>query len=413
MKWKHKIALVFQLILGSFTAGNAQWGPFHYQRDLPASNTGWQEIGLPDDMYRHLQLDLADLRIKGITGTGDTLEAPYLIQWTNALATERQQPFRIINESRRGGDFFATLTSDQQPEIDQIQLSLGNKNFDWRVRLEGSQDQREWFTLTDNYRILAFDESSGKYVFTKLKFPKASYRYYRIRIHEPGNVQLKAATFTEVPVEQPPYRSYPIQQSEIQENKEQQQSRITGSLAVPVPVSRIRLEVIDTIDYYRPLRIDLLTDSTRQESGWKYHYTTVFRGTLSSLEAPVFTFPTTRTQTFRIQVDNHDNPPLRIQPAAIDGLPPRIITRITQAGEYTLLYGWSDATPPRYDITKFTDKIPEVLPEIQPGPERQLRPEAGGASPLLVNRAWLWAVMLVVIGLLGWFAVKMLSNSKL
>ena len=121
------------------------------------------------------------------------------------------------------------------------------------------------------------------------------------------------------------------------------------------------------------------------------------------MEAPVFTFPTTRTQTFRIQVDNHDNPTLRIQPAAIDGLPPRIITRITQAGEYTLLYGWSDVTPPRYDITKFTDKIPEALPEIQPGPERQLRPEEGGASPLLVNRAWLWAVMLVVIGLLGWF----------
>lgn len=412
MMWKPRIALLIGILMNCLPNLLAQWGPFHYQRPLSITDMGWQQIVLPDDIYRHLQNDLSDIRIKGINAAGDTLEAPYLIQWPEEMATLRQQPFRIINESRRGNYYFATLTAEELPEIDQISLDFDNNNFDWRVRLEGSQDQREWFTLLDNYRILAFDGPSGKYVFSKLNFRQASYRYYRIRISNATRINLNAAGYSLLQTTALPYHSYPIKTSAVQDEREQRQTTLSCELPVPVPISQLSLEVMDTIDYYRPLRIDLLTDSTRQESGWKYHYTTVYRGTLSSLEKSVFTFRTTRTYRVKVYIENHDNPPLQLRPGSIAGLQPRIIARFAQAADYGLLYGWPHARAPRYDLAKFADKMPDDLPQVRPGPEVILQPEAEIRSPLVVNRAWLWVVMLVVIGLLGWFSIKMLQSSK-
>ena len=42
----------------------------------------------------------------------------------------------------------------------QIKLSFKQENFDWKVKLEGSNDNKVWFTVVTDYRILAIKNSN-------------------------------------------------------------------------------------------------------------------------------------------------------------------------------------------------------------------------------------------------------------
>lgn len=391
---------------------NAQqsWDDYRFKRKLDLRETGWYRLELPNQLFQHLQANLADLRIKGITSVGDTIEAPYLIDWPRTETTTSPEAFRIINQSRRGNTFFATLAAPEAGVINRIKLDFTQANFDWQVRLEGSTDQRNWFRLLDQYRILSFQDPNGDYQFSTLHFADAQYPYYRIAITSDQTVQLQAANFDRFTEPDITYRSYPIIKQEVKEIRELQCRQIDLRLPWPVPVAQLQLPALDTIDYYRPIRIEVLTDSVRTEDGWKYRYTQAFRGVLSSLEEPVFAFPSVRTYALRIFVTHHDNTPLSLGTPTVMGAAPVITTRITETANYVLLYGDTKAGLPRYDLVRFRDRIPETMPVIQPGPEVRLLPDSVAPGPLLASRAWLWGVMILVIGVLGWFSVGMLRK---
>lgn len=405
-----KIASLALTLISFTTISWGQWGGYHFQRQLSGIDTTWHRIELPNELFQHTQSDLSDLRIKGVTAEGDTIEAPYLLEWPDRSEQLAPETLEIINQSRRNGIFYATLVSEQTDPISEIQLDLTNKNFDWRIRLEGSQDQQSWFTLLDNYRILAFEGPDGKYRFSTLHFAASDYHYYRIAVPTDQHVELEEAS-QRVSLSAPAaYRSYPIAEQQIRENREQQRTEINLELPWPVPVSALELSVRDSFDYYRPIRIEVLTDSTKTEKGWSYHYTTAFRGTLSSLEESRFSFPYQLSRSIRVYVSNFDNAPLHLSQFLIEGQPPVLTVRFTEPADYSLLYGRPDAFPPQYDLVRFADKIPEAPTGLGLGPEVRLRPAIPVQQPLFVHQAWLWVVLVAVIGLLGWYSLRMLSN---
>ena len=171
--------LVILLIVPSLPL-KAQWDQFQYQRSLSGIEDTWHRIDLPNEIFSKLKPDYADIRIMGINAKGDTIEAPYVLEHPIVNPVVEQSPFKLLNQSRKGGLFYITLESPKQQEINRIHLNLGDQNFDWEVQLEGSQDQQEWFSLLKDYRILSVANGHSDYSFTTLHFPNAQYRYYRL-----------------------------------------------------------------------------------------------------------------------------------------------------------------------------------------------------------------------------------------
>jgi hypothetical protein len=88
-----------------------------------------------------------------------------------------------------------------------------------------------------------------------------------------------------------------------------------------------------------------------------------------------------------------------------------LVARFTEPARYFLAYGNRHAGVPRYDIERFAANIPDVLQPLELGAEQALaKPEAAATSPLFKNKAWLWALMVVVIVVLGWFTVSMMRK---
>ena len=88
----------------------------------------------------------------------------------------------ILNASSNAEGYYFTFENLDAKSINEILLDFNEQNFNWNISLEGSQEQSEWFTILDTYRILSISNEQTTYSFTKLVFPLSKYRYYRLRV---------------------------------------------------------------------------------------------------------------------------------------------------------------------------------------------------------------------------------------
>ncbi len=387
----------------------AQWNQYDYRRPLTNVKSNWHRLALPDDIYGSVNSRLNDIRIIKVY-QGDTLEVPYLIKTPSAVS--KKVEFEVLNKTRKGEVFYYTFDVGKEESVDFIELDFRQDNFDLRITLEGSQDQKEWFTIVDNYRILSIRNNLTDYQFTNIRFPKSKFQYLRMSIPSSVDPQFQRASISRQLESDRQVKLHQPVNTSIQNNRENKQTIVKGDLAMPLPISALKIKVDEDIDYYRTVNIEYLRDSFNTEKGWKYNYASIYKGTLSSLENNQFKLTTTVAQRFRAVIENYDNRPLNILGFEAEGEVNELIARFDepQNGDYYLLYGNGKVRTPNYDIKNFKSSIPGNLTEVIPGEAQEISHEHVSTRPLFENQLWLWAEMIVIIGLLGWFSLKMMKS---
>lgn len=410
MKLINKNLLYLIVLLYSSSFG--QIGQYNYKRQINGITDQWHKIILPDEIFEKVAQDQRDIRIFGIIPTQDTIEAPYLLKLKKEQITLKEVAFRTINATHNQQGYYYTFALPEMQTINGMKLDFNRENFDWFIKLEGSQDNSEWFTILDRYRILSIKNSLTDYQFTKVVFPEASYRYFRLSINSPMDPGLHGTKIEQRSMVAGSFREYQLKAAEIYHDKENKRTEIDVQLTIPVPVSRLRIGISSTFDYYRPVTIQYLTDSFKTEQGWKYNYKTLLNSTLTSIEKGEFAFESTTTNKLKIHIQNQDNQPLDIDTIHVRGYVHELWARFTEPATYFLAYGSNRAYRPHYDIQRFNNSIPEKIKTVQLGEEMIISKETITASePLFRNKAWLWVIMSIIIIVLGWFTLKMIKGS--
>lgn len=386
---------------------------YTYKRAVKGGSGEWNKIVIPDELYGKITPHLADIRILGITAEKDTVEAPYILQVTANKTTDKDIRFTAINSVHNEKGYYFTFKLDEAELTNQIDLDIHQQNFDWMISLEGSHDQQEWYTIVDHYRILSIKNSLTDFRFTTLSFPETSYRFLRVCIHEKEKPVLEGIRITRQQSIDGVLKNYSVSQMKTTENQQIKQTEIEVKLPMAVPVNWLKIHVSQTYDYYRPVTINYVSDSVKTEKGWQYIYNTLVYGTLSSLTDNTFHSDAgVITNRLKILVHNQDNQPLTIAAVYVKGYENSLITRLTNGADYFLFYGHPDAATPNYDLVRFQDKIPATIPIATLGEEQVIRQqvETPTTQPLFNNKKWLWAIMILIIVILGWFSLKMIRK---
>lgn len=410
MNLKVKYLFCFNLLVSIIAFGQIE--QYDYQRSINGIKNQWHQIDLPELMYEKVNPSFSDIRIFGITNEKDTIEAPYLLKVGKPIIESETTPFNLLNKTLTKDGHYFTFELANPTTINQIQLDIGEQNFDWKIKLEGSQNQQDWFTIKDNYRIVSINNPSTDYQFTTLNFEAAKYRFFRVLVKTSHVVTLKKAQLALQNKAIVNYISYPIAQQEISNNKQEKTTLIELELAHAVPLSFLKIGVKDDFDFYRSINIQYLKDSIQTEKGWHYQYQNLQQTVLNSLESNEYSFKSTLIKKLRIIIQNQDNAPLSIDSITIKGYPHQLIARFTQPATYYLTYGKKKARIPRYDLQQFLDKIPTTLTTLSLDKE-QLIPKTATpiSTPLFANKWWLWGLMGLIILILGWFTRKMLKET--
>lgn len=397
-----------------FVSASGQIGSYTYKRELTGIRNPWHSVILPDELFSRVQPDLSDIRIYGITEGGDTTEAPYIIANQADTYIEKSILFNPINASDNAKGYFFTYEVPSDAPIDQITLRFGEKNFDWKIRLEGSQDLKEWFTIVKDYRILSIQNEQTEYQFSTLVFPRSKYRYFRIQVTSPGQPNLLSASLLQHETREGQIKSYPLVSWKTEQDKARKQTVIYAELALPVPVSKVELKVKSALDYHRFVELSYLADSVQTPQGWKYIYRTLSSGRISSDSQNEFQFQRALVKKLKITLLNQDNAPLEVDSLIVKGYVSSLSVRFISSGTYLLTYGNPRAEKPSYDIAYFPEKIPANLTALAIGEEQRTdAPAPEKKDNGMAFQVLLWVFMGVIIILLGWFSWRMIQNKQL
>ena len=391
------------LCLKSFS----QTQDFQYRRTLENVSETWHKIILPEESFDKFNPDFSDIRIFGNNKT----ETPYILKTASDRISETAIQFKTINVSNKNADYFYTFELLQAKEINQIKLGFEQENFDWKLDLEASDNQTEWFLIQKDYRILSIKNSQTDYKFTQVDFPDSKYKFYRIKIKASEQPKLIEAKIWEQQKEEGSFKTTTIKTLKKTIDAKKKTSVIEVELAHKVPVSSIKINIGTTFDYYRPVAIEILRDSVKIEDKWHYNYDILMQGTLSSLEKKGFSTDNTLAKKLRITIENNNNQPLDIQGVEVKNAIYFLIARFTEKGNYSLFYGNKKAEKPQYDIENFEENIPKN-PSVITVSKEERNPEfkTETKSALFENKIWLWVLMGIIIVALAFYSLKMLRE---
>ncbi|MRT93553.1 DUF3999 family protein [Ancylomarina sp. 16SWW S1-10-2] len=408
-----KNRICIYLLLFVCTNTFAQTKDFKYQREIIGVTDQWHKLDLPNDIFAKLSSDLSDIRIIGISSQKDTIEAPYLIQVSKESITNKDINFKLLNQSHNKNGYYYSFKVPSKNEINQIKLDFKQDNFDWIVSLEGSQNQKDWYTIIEDYRILSIKNKYTNYQHARLNFPNSKFQYFRVHIKNAEKPELQSAKISCKEVINGKLRKYQINKLEIQQNKKNKTTEINIDLASPVLLSELKIKIEATYDYYRPISIRYVIDSVKTKKGWKRNYRTITSGTLTSLEQNKFKFKSIKAQHLQVIISNHDNESLNISGIEASGYIWQLLARFKKNTSYYLTYGNSSTKKPNYDITRFKSKIPNKISELNLGTERIITKKSKDRrEALFMNEKWLWGIIGIVILLLAWFTFKMMGKTE-
>lgn len=400
---------LFVLVL-LLTTGSAvcQQNSFAYRRKLsPATAEGWYTLVLPTPVFANVAPGYSDLRIYTYTAA-DTTEVPYILKVREDLSSTKDVQLRKLNESRKNGDLYATFELPKDETVNYLSLAFSEPDFDATAALEGSTDQQNWFAILSPQRIVSVKNDRVDFEATTLAFSETNYRYLRVTVKSKTKLNLTAASFRQEQHTAGTFRTIPNRMA-TEQDKANKRTLVTLTADQYQPISKISLSIANDGDYYRPFIIEALSDSAKTEKGWLYYYNTVAQGFLTSVRANDFEFAAVSTRKLRISIENADNPPLAIQLAAVYGPQVEMITKLKPGSDYYLVYGNKNAYAPSYDLVHFEKQIPAERTALEAGPEKFIGQAEKHGSPLIENKGWLWGVMALVIGVLGFFTLRMMK----
>ncbi len=398
---KNNLLITFLLLISSQLLSQ------HYETELNGTTQGWAKLNIPEHLYeKSTSSALKDFRIYGLSNQEDTIEVPYIIQSHTDFHFSESDPFKIINQASINGEFLYTIVQEIPKIINTIQLDISQNNFDWKVDIEGSQNQKEWYKITQNYRIMSIENELTDYKFTTIRIPSSQYKYFRLRVKSKTKPTITGATSQKDSTIFGKYIQYTIQNIKNSQDKKQKQSVYEITLQHKVPLSRLSFLINNEKDYYRPFRLSYSKDSVRK------YYNTITSGVLHSLNSSQYETNNTSVKYLKLIIQNFNNPPLDIDSIILEGVSEEIVALFPDNGtKYWAEYGDKNKTRPRYDIQHFDNTIPKVIPTLNFGIETYKKPISSPEPKPLFNQTWLWSIMLVIIGILAWFSIKMLKSS--
>lgn len=382
---------------------------FDYKAEILNTTSQWQEIKLDKEILSKVSENLSDIRIYEFSDQGDTLEVPYFIKRSENVFTEKGVNFKLLNQVKKDGDLYLSFKTINDIEVNEISLNLNEENFNYNLDLEASNDQKEWFEVLEDYRILSIKNDATDYQFTTISFPTTSYNFYRLRIKNAENASLKSASIKQKQTILGSHQSY---ENNIYQTEKEKTSYITINLEDKVPINNVNLYLNKDQDYHRAITIKYLVDSVKTDKGWIENYRGISNQYLSSLEAASFDFETVFTNKLLLEISNLDNQALSIKKAEVKGPEYKIIARYGLKDHNSFIaFGNSSVNKPQYDLLNFKENIPNDINVATIGEIINLKaPEV--ESTFLNNKLWLWAVLFLIIALLAYSSFGMLKKNS-
>ncbi len=396
---------------------------FRYER--PIQNTPQQAgqacFAVDPELFAHAAPGLADLRLYR-----NGAETPYLVQMSAPSATTSERTIEPLNLGERGGQtvFDAAMPGGSYSDL---VLKVAGSDFIATVTVNGSQQQTGPATKIGDYTIFDLTRQRlGRS--TVLHLPVSDFRYLHFRIAGPLRPEsVSGLSASELPAGQAAYTL--VAESAIVTQKDHK-STIEFTVPAHVPVDRVVFVAgampanfsRDVTIEARPIVPTPAGDSSEPPRSISSSGNLLRVHTIQDdhridqehldIDAPqaIFEAPSRWAAT----IDNGDNAPL--VPASVRlEMVKRTVCFEAGGDGYTLYYGDSKLSSPRYDLGQFlvggaAGAAQGIAGPEQPNPKYQSRPDDRPFTEK--HPQLLWIALAMVIAVLGAIALRTAKSAR-
>lgn len=402
---------IFTLFI-SFTCF-AQIEGYSFKRQLKkVEKENYYAIPLLPEIVARCKSDLADIRLYNIKES-DTTEVPYLMESMGTSIKEVAIPFELINDTyNQKCCSYVTLKFPKKQTINQIKLNVSDSNFDKLLKIEGSNDNKQWFTIKEHLRIVRFRNASEEYSFTTLNFQNTEYSYFRIKFDDDGSsrINVTEAYAYENLLIPGNYNELKITKKNQTENRKEKTSEIIVDFPFSYVINYITIKSNSKTDFYRNVNVYGSSGTFKTEKGEFENWFMINTSVFSSLEDNVINCNNSKTKKLKIEIINYDNEAIELTEIKAYSEQCRLIANIPISDNVYLAYGKENDNSPNYDLVHFKDKIPHILTNVDYGAEQVKLISINKKVQLIENKMWLWIVMGAVLLIIGYFAVSMIKK---
>ncbi len=391
----------------------AQADGYTYKRKLnKVEKEGYYAVPLLPEIIAQCKSNLTDIRLYNIK-ENDTAEVPYIMEWLGEKRELATLSFDMINNSYTDKSAsYITLKSAKKQTINQISLTIADANYDKSVKVEGSNDNKQWFTIAEHLRIVKFNDVDNHFEHNTLDFNSSEYAYFRLKFDDilTERINVTNAYVYKCNVKQGNYDTLKINKWKQTENKKDKTSEVIVELPYNYLVSYLTVKSSAPTDFYRNMNVYGTSGTYHTPKGDIENWYLLNTSVLSSIENHNIYCNNEVTKKIKIIVYNYDNAPITISEIKVYGEKSRLVANLPFSENIYLTYGKKNDHEPIYDIEHFKNKIPKELTEINYGTEQAKITPVIKQNQLMESKKWLWIIMGVVILLIGYFALNMLKK---
>jgi hypothetical protein len=354
-----------------FAINLAQW---KYQSDVTIES-GPQEycvLTLTPEVYNAAGNNLADIRF--ISPNGEQIS--YVIAKEQDITNRENYNPAIINHSTdSAGNAVITLDFGGQTIKNTIDVKTSGNNFRRAVKVEGSNDNVQFFTVVNKAYLFAVD-NNRQHRFDRIDLPSNDYRYLRITVSpmagEEEQLTINAATAFRVDRKIAQRQSVEMLQTEHREDEKTSSSIYVYDLHYcNLPIMEIEMDIEDA-SFHRYVVIEGRDAATRKiiingednrqrfsevEADWNmvtcgtiYRYTDSAGQRHERLAVPV---PADAAYRYlKIVIRNYDDKAIMIKSALAKMIPHKVVFPAPAAGTVKLYVGCESAASPIYDLAR-------------------------------------------------------------
>lgn len=393
----------------------AQIEGYSFKRPLKnLEKEGYYAIPLLPEVMARSKSSLSDIRLYNIQ-ENDTTEVPYLLEWMGTTVKEEAIQFELINDTyNEKCCSYVTLKFPKKQTINQIKLTVADANFDKSLKIEGSNDNKQWFTIREHMRIVGFQNANESYAYTTLNFQNTEYAYFRIKFDDDGSsrISVTEAYAFENKLIQGKYSELKIEGKKQTENKKEKTSEIIVDFPFSYLINYITIKSNSKNDFYRNINVYGSDGTYKTGKGEIENWYMINTSVFSSLEDNVINCSNSKTKKLKIEIINYDDEPIELSEIKAFSEQCRLIANLPVSDNVYLAYGKENDNTPNYDLVHFKDKIPKELSNVDYGAEQAKIISINKPEQLIENKMWLWIVMGLVIAVIGYFALSMLKKEQ-
>lgn len=327
----------------------------------PVSQNGLHEIVLSPAIRSYSKQDLSDIRLFDAKGN----EVPYFIQTSKNVSSNTFEEYTIVSKTvspKKNTSIVIAIPPNKNNN--QLSLYIANSDAAKKYSISGSDDQKEWFGISNSQTLSDLNSTSETSVVKTISYPLNKYHYLKIDFDDkktlPVNV-LKVGNFNSQ-LQKSILSEIIPQKTATTENHTKKETQIHVVFDAPQVINSISFEISKPTYYnrkaivYKKVRREIKRKSAEFDEE-------IASFELNSNAKNSFTISEIFEKEFFIKIENHDNQPLSISKIKYDQKPIAIVADLNSNETYILKTGNKTLTEPEYDLSDFKNNIAVNLPQ--------------------------------------------------